>query len=299
MVYHYTTIETLYNILASYKEAEDKEYFTFWASNALDQNDSEELKFDYNELLDAILRVEKEKQKNGVSLSPKRLSQVVDWGFIKGKTPNEVKNVINLLVQDRAHAPYTLSFSRQEDKLLMWSIYANRGNGICLGFNEKRLKSIYTGMMCISGNVRYDQKKDNLTNIVGLLYDAYLNSFEEDDKFILNKVYEEGTTYLRMMLGLISPFIKNYAFKDEKEWRLVLYQNKEANIFTRLTGNQNVIHYVKVGLPISALSKIIVGPCANYDKTIELLMKEASDCGLDKMTKQEFYIKSKVPYRHF
>lgn len=299
MVYHYTTIETLYNILASYKEAEDKEHFTFWASNALEQNDSEELKFDYKDLREAILKVEKEKEENGISLSHKRLSNAVKWGWLNGMSTQEAVYEINRLLKDQSQAPYTLSFSYQEDKLLMWSIYANRGNGICLAFNEKELNSLQTGMMCVSDSVKYDKNTDNLTNIVGLLYDAYLKSFEKDKKVLLNKVNEEGTTYQRMMLGLISPFIKNKAFEDEKEWRLIFYKNKEAKIFTRLTGNQNVIHYVKVGLPISALKKIIVGPCANYDKTIELLIKEASNCGLDKMTKQEFYIKSKVPYRHF
>lgn len=299
MVYHYTTIETLYNILASYKEAEDKEHFTFWASNALEQNDSEELKFDYDDLRKAILKVEKEKEENGISLSHKRLSNAINLGWFNGMSSQETVYEINRLVKDQSQAPFTLSFSRQEDKLLMWSIYANRGNGICLAFNEKKLKSLSTGMMCTSGNVRYDQNNDYLTNIVSILYDAYLKSFEKDETVLLNKVYYEGTTYLRMMLGLISPYIKNKAFADEKEWRIVFHKNKETNIFTRLTGNQNIIHYVKVGLPISSLKKIIVGPCACYDKTRDILIKESSGCGIDKMTKQEFYIKSKVPYRNF
>lgn len=299
MVYHYTTIETLYNILASYKEAEDKEHFTFWASNALDQNDSEELKFDYDDLREAILKVEKEKEENGISLSYKRLSNAVNWGRFNGMSSLETVYEINRLVKDQSQAPFTLSFSRQKDKLLMWSIYANRGNGICLAFNEKKLKSLSTGMMCTSGNVRYDQNNDYLPNIVSLLYDAYLKSFEGDDIISLNKVFDEGTTYLRMMLGLISPFIKNKAFEDEKEWRIAFYKNKETNIFTRLTGNYNIIHYVKVGLPVSALSKIIVGPCANYNNVVDLLQNEASSCGIAKMAKPEFYLKSKVPFRNF
>lgn len=299
MVYHYTTIETLYNILASYKEAEDKEHFTFWASNALDQNDSEELKFDYDDLREAILKVEKEKEENGISLSHKRLSNAVNWGRFNGMSSLETVYEINRLVKDQSQAPFTLSFSRQEDKLLMWSIYANRGNGICLAFNEKKLKSLSTGMMCTSGIVRYDQNNDYLPNIVSLLYDAYLKSFEGDDIISLNKVFDEGTTYLRMMLGLISPFIKNKAFEDEKEWRIAFYKNKETNIFTRLTGNQNIVHYVKVGLPISALSKIIVGPCVNYNNVVDLLQNEASSCGIAKMAKPEFYLKSNVPFRNF
>ena len=299
MVYHYTTIETLYNILASYKEAEDKEHFTFWASNALDQNDSEELKFDYDDLREAILKVEKEKEENGISLSHKRLSNAVNWGRFNGMSSLETVYEINRLVKDQSQAPFTLSFSRQEDKLLMWSIYANRGNGICLAFHEKKLKSLSTGMMCTSGIVRYDQNNDYLPNIVSLLYDAYLKSFEGDDIISLNKVFDEGTTYLRMMLGLISPFIKNKAFEDEKEWRIAFYKNKETNIFTRLTGNQNIVHYVKVGLPISALSKIIVGPCVNYNNVVDLLQNEASSCGIAKMAKPEFYLKSNVPFRNF
>lgn len=299
MVYHYTTIETLYNILASYKEAEDKEYFTFWASNALEQNDTEELSFSFKDLYEVLLQVEKNKKENGEDLSHKKLSEAIEWGKFENKNPNEIKDEIDKLVKDREQTPYTLSFSRQKDKLLMWSIYANGGNGICLAFNENKLTKIQAKMTCCIDNVKYNIKKNDLTNLVNQVYDAYLKSFEGDDIISLNKVFDEGTTYLRMMLGLISPFIKNKAFGDEKEWRIAFYKNKETNIFTRLTGNQNIVHYVKVGLPISALSKIIVGPCANYNNVVDLLQNEASSCGIAKMAKPEFYLKSNVPFRNF
>jgi hypothetical protein len=43
MVYHYTTIETFYNMLATYKSSEDKNHLEFWASSIFNQNDKEEL----------------------------------------------------------------------------------------------------------------------------------------------------------------------------------------------------------------------------------------------------------------
>ncbi|MBP5777887.1 MAG: DUF2971 domain-containing protein [Prevotella sp.] len=285
--------------MASYKEAEDKEHFTFWASNALDQNDAEELHYSYEDLFDTLLKVEKNMEDKGVKLSPKKLSEVINWSILEYKIPEEVKYEINQHIKNRDKAPYTLSFSHQEDTLLMWSIYANSGNGICLVFNEEELSNLKTEMRYISNNVRYNRDKNYITDVIELIYDDYLKSIDKEEMLLLNRVYYEGKIYLKIMLELISPFIKNNAFKDEDEWRIAFPKNNKTKVYTRISGSLNLIHYIKVGLPVSALQKIIIGPCADYNKVIDLLLKEASDCCIEKMTKPEFYIKSNVPYRIF
>lgn len=302
MVYHYTTLETLYSILASYKESNDKEHFTFWASNALDQNDTEELSFSCEDLLEAILRVEKRIEEKGVSLSYKKISKAIDWGLFLGRDPKKVIDEINQHVKNREYTPYTLSFSHQEDKLLMWSIYANTGNGICLVFNQEELLSLKTKLITVCNDVQYDAENKDIKAFLGViegLYNCYLKEFKEDELTSTGEIHEEGTIYLKMMLDFVSPYIKNNAFEDENEWRIVLLNNPQADYYTRVTKNQNVIHYVKVGIPISALNNIIIGPCADYSKVVEQLIKVASDCGIKKMTSPDFYIKSRVPYRHY
>ena len=115
---------------------------------------------------------------------------------------------------------------------------------------------------------------------------------------IINFHYHEMCTTLKTMIGGISPFFKNKAFHDEKEWRIANYIfDDAASVYKRITRRLNFVSYVKVGIPLSALRYIVIGPCANFEKVRELLMKESLECGIKKMGKEGFYKKSQVPYR--
>lgn len=296
MVYHYTSIESLYSILASYKASEDKDHFTFWASNALEQNDREELSFSCKDVHEAILEIEKEKVSNGEILSPKRLSKVFNWGYLYGKTEDDVIDEINQTTIE-TYTPFTLSFSHQKDKLLMWSMYANNGNGVCLAFEENELNFLRTDMTHVNDSIIYKKDVNKYREVIRYHYNEYLKIFNEDVNISLNKVYEEGCLTYKVMLESISPFFKNKAFEDEQEWRIAFYKSPSTIVYSRITGRLNKIHYVKVGLPISAIKKIIIGPCANYDFVRDLIIQEASECGIGKMMAPDFYEKSEVPYR--
>ena len=297
MVYHYTTVESLYGILSSYKASEDKKHFTFWASNALDQNDSQELSLKHKNLQEAILKVEKEKEDNGNVLGIKKLSNVHQWAFLSGKDQDEFEEDINKNVTDSNSTPFTMSFSRQKDNLLMWSIYANKGNGICLVFDKRKLMKVNVDMDHISQDVMYGNDINNYIQYVRLHYDEYLKIFDNGKILLVNQVMRESPVAVKVMLEFISPFIKNEAFRDEKEWRISFFRDKKTKVYTRITSNLNLVHYIKVGVPISALRKIVIGPCANYDVVRNLIIQEAKECGIDKMMSQEFYVKSSVPYR--
>ena len=99
-------------------------------------------------------------------------------------------------------------------------------------------------------------------------------------------------------LWAISPFIKNVAFKDEDEFRIAFFkeENDKPKVYTRMTSKLNEIEYVKVKVPISALNHIIIGPCANYEATKQLLEKNMQSCNLDHDYKVLFQ-KSRVPFR--
>ena len=281
MVYHYTTIETLYSILSSYKTSDDKAYFNFWASNILDQNDKEELSFDCKELHEAIIELEREKENNGETISTERLSNMFSWSFLIGKTSDEVVDEINVSIRE-IHPPFTISFSRQEDSLLMWSIYANKGNGICLVFEENELSNLKTDLLHISDNVIYDREIAKYIEVLKLHYDEYLKVFKNDRSLILNRIINEGRLTYKVMLESISPFMKNKAFEDEKEWRIALFKNRNTNSCSRITSNLNIINYVNVGIPVDALKKILIGPCANSEKVKKLLITESEKCGIEK-----------------
>ena len=130
MVYHYTTIETFYNMLASYKEAENYN-LEFWASSILNQNDKEELSLNVGEIMPVLQRYEQSKE--GESLTNlQKLTTVEEQWWVPMLTGHSVRGHLNKFFEDKENVPFTISFSKQQDTLLMWTMYANNGNCICL-----------------------------------------------------------------------------------------------------------------------------------------------------------------------
>ena len=297
MVYHYTTIETIYSILASYKEADNKEYLTFWASNVLDQNDYSEMSLGFDELKESVLEVEKELEAEGRDISLIKLSEALRYSFLGGKDQNDVIEEVEDISGNIEKAPFTMSFSMLEDSLLMWSIYANKGNGVCLVFDENELDKFQTEMIVLQGNIRYGKTKENCKDLVKLHYEAYLSIFEDMKPIIMNAVAYQGELAYKTMKELICPFIKNNSFRDENEWRVVFFRNRTTKVFTRITSSLNTIHYIKIGVPLSSLKRIIIGPCADTQKVKDFLVSASKDCGIDKMSDPSFYATSNVPFR--
>ena len=228
MVYHYTTIDTLYSLLASHKASENKDYFTFWASSALDQNDAEELSLTIDDLYDVVLEVEKEREEKVKMLPTVKLSESLYWRPI-GEPFYDVKEELADFFKESPNTPFTLSFSRNEDSLLMWSMYANKGNGICLVFDQDKLSSFQTDFFDTSNRVVYGKDKTNYIEIVRLIYDDYLKQFEQDTTFSRDKIFKEGFFTYKTLLRLISPFVKNKAFEQEQEWRII-FLGKNNNL---------------------------------------------------------------------
>ncbi len=294
MVYHYTTIETFYNMLVTYKSSEDKEYLEFWASNALNQNDSTELSLGVDDLLPIIRDIEK----NSDLTDLRKLSEYndFDWTpYLIGQMPRNIDESFRTL----KYAPFTVSFSKEMDMLLMWAMYANNGNGICMSFDETKLKCSQSDLWPVADSVFYEKNPKLYFEIVKELYKMYYKEIE-------NIYTRQGTHHVKQkhlvgMLAAISPFIKDKAFEKEAEYRIVFYKVSDESpiVYTRLTSRLNVINYVKVKIPLDALQNIIVGPCADYNGTRALLVDNMKSCGIVRDYDKGFIQKSKVPYRWY
>ena len=295
MVYHYTTLESFYNMLSAYKAAEDKDYLLFWASNALNQNDSKELSLRTDDIISVIKRIENELNDNSTYL--KKLSIIKELAFVESLSGQEIKNTLDESFRTIKNAPYTVSFSRNRDQMVMWAMYANNGNGICLAFDENKLKCQQPSSYSVSDDVIYDSNPIYYYDVIRAFYEMYHN--EVNDEYILQGFYARKIKYLAAMLWTISPFIKDKAFRDEAEYRIAYLpiSNDNQQVFTRLTNRMNVINYIKVKVPLAALKYIVIGPCANYRKAKTLLVENMKSCNIEKDYSNGFIRKSKVPYR--
>ena len=292
MVYHYTTIETFYNMLATYQSSDDKDHLEFWASSALNQNDSTELSLGVNDILPIIHDIEK----NSETTEFRKLSKnkVFDWiPYLTGQTPVDIDKSYRTL----RLAPFTVSFSKRKDLLLMWTMYANNGNGICLAFDENKLICPQSGLHPMADNVFYEKDPQLYYGIIKTLHEMYLKEIQEMN--LLQGIHHSKQKALIGMISAISPFFKHNSFKEEEEYRIAYYKvsDNNPNIFTRLTNRLNEINYVKVKIPLEALQYIIIGPCADFNRTKSLLVENMKANDIVRDYDGNFIHTSKVPYR--
>ena len=292
MVYHYTTIETFYNMLATFQSSDDKEHLEFWASSSLNQNDPTELSLGVDEILPVIRDIEK----NIETTDFRKLSNYkeFDWiPYLTGQTPVDIDKSYRTL----RLAPFTVSFSKQKDLLLMWTMYANNGNGICLAFDENRLICPQSGLYPMADNVFYEKDSRLYYGIIKKLHEMYLKEIQEMN--LLQGIHHSKQKALIGVISVISPFFKHNSFSDEAEYRVAYYKvsDNAPNVYTRLTSRLNTINYVKVKIPLDALQYIIIGPCVNYRRVRKLLVEYMKSCNIRRDYAKQFIRKSKVPFR--
>lgn len=299
MVYHYTTIETFYNMLATYKGSDDKYHLEFWASSILNQNDKEELSITAEDIMPVMKEIEKSIKKTLLT-DLKKLSTIDNQWWVPTLTGQNVKENMNEFFQNKYNIPYTISFSQNEDKLLMWAMYANNGNGVCLAFDENMIVNCNTYKFAVSDLVQYKKDSQYYKEIIKQYYDLYIQ--ELGDENVINIIYQLKRRYWACILMGISPFFKNKAFEDEAEYRITYYVAGEniPPVFTRLTNRLNIINYIKVKIPLDALKYIIIGPCADFAHTKSLLIENMKVNGIVRDYDDGNFIRtSNVPYRSY
>lgn len=187
MVYHYTTIGTLFSQLSALKTFDNEDYLTFWASNILHQNDLKEFSLKPNDLLEILQEIENESEMQKKIDYLKKLSHLPKECILFGKSFEEV--VQDIVSHANAENLYTLSFSRIEDKLLMWSMYAHNGTGICLAFDESKLSFSQNGLLFLPNKVYYDNDEQSYKSVFRDAYNFYLDKVE--DTYLYNDIYRE------------------------------------------------------------------------------------------------------------
>lgn len=164
---------------------------------------------------------------------------------------------------------YMISFSEENDSLPMWNTYANRSNGISIGF--KRVKSLSI--------------KDF---VVKCIYGT--NVFTERLKMYIDSKKLKIGGYL--LLYCFAQILKDEAFAYENEIRLI-GEFKDVPIKYR-EKNGYIIPYKEIYFSKEQIKSITLGPCQNMDNAVYSLRQFLDDRGFD-------YVKinkSRIPYRN-
>ena len=121
-----------------------------------------------------------------------------------------------ILKQEWMHEIYCACFSERGDLLSQWRGYANDGTGVAIGFSTSHLQRMCGSLSGHFCNVIYeDDKQDALIQAVFDLPDA-----QGDEQTI-----EQGSTMILGRLSEAASRVKNPAFAEEAEWRMVCEPN--------------------------------------------------------------------------
>ena len=291
MIAHYTTIEGFHGMLNSVTQEKGHFCINLWASNIFALNDHGEFKDGYRVLRQWLPNIEKEL---GVQ-DDEKLSRIWAIAGIEKKKHSFLNQELEQSIYSQEQTPYVLSFSHKIDNLPMFRMYSNDASGICLVFSYARLKE---NKLCLY-DVCYDSEIRNegytAYDMLKTEYQLYLNSLHErelDKEQKLKLMLERLVSYT----SIIAPYIKRGDYKYEKEMRHWELKSPTDGVKFRTNKNGNIVPYKNVAVPLNAIKKLIIGPCADFDTTKYMIDLNFKSKGIKEIPP---IVKSNIKYRRY
>ena len=258
VLYHYTNREGLLGILSKGH---------IWASNIKYLNDASEFIYAREFFTDKLTGI-----RNRIGKEPH--ISILD---------NAIK-----LIRNYNSSVFSFSLSKNGDQLSQWRSYCSPSNGYAIGFNapllHKRISKIQ--------NARFQP--------VSYTENQQWEIFNQIEASVVRKYRDSKNNILSRALFRefikIAPFLKDYSFSEEDEWRIV--------INLRSSANKNILYRASKSLlvpyiPINILSKktipvckIIIGPSPHPELEKEAVMNLCHKYGI-----QADIFNSEIPYR--
>jgi hypothetical protein len=284
VVYHYTTVDTLLKIVSSK---------ALWATSVKYLNDASEYKFFVEEMIQEL--------PNFFRRHPE----------FQGYDPSVVHGV----KENFRKLPFITSFTNQRDSLPHWRSYCPSGNGVCIGFKTNCLaaararnpKPALPGTLVLYAtynSVSYleTNNKATINHLLDTFYEDAREGMKQEPVMVASGL--KLLDFFAQRVGAFSCFCKEYSFRGELEYRLVLngIQYRQDLIEYR-TVRSSVVPYVALQIPTTsgdyedkmpwdAIESVTVGPTPNMGLTKDAL-QAFFEGRMMSVTMEE----SKIPYR--
>lgn len=188
---------------------------------------------------------------------------------------------------------YISSFSEVPDLLSQWRGYCPKGEGVCIGFNKELLEQYCLDNKLIMEKCIYNhnEQQDKILalmsqalsefpqlNLTRKQYDGSNTKtqcdFEMDSQLYFTEgegkaVADKALSKLCSSLKKLAPYMKNQAFQEESEWRIIA-KDPKIDIHFR-TAVSHFIPYIilpMIKADKEIISEIIIGPNANEERSI-------------------------------
>lgn len=210
IVYHYCSLDT-FNLIISNK--------TLRVSDIRKSNDSEELKWISNGIIDSVIKYVLSNNtfcekyhidNNKISFIESQLQRAINAVFV-----NNSRTMISLVC----------CFSEVGDLLSQWRGYADDGNGISIGINKKILEQLNTYKFAYQFyKIEYSNQKQQqfLNKHISDIVTAYAQANSDE---ITDKTFSDFIMDLILRMSTLlndAPAFKNKCFSEEKEWRICI-----------------------------------------------------------------------------
>lgn len=202
-VYHYCSVETFVSIIQN---------ATIRASNIKKSNDYSEVINSIDLYKDALFNAgRKFIRMHAEAESFKEFFFNIDIDFL-------VENAIN----NETCTYYVACFSEAKDLLSQWRGYADDGKGVSIGFLTDYLAKETNSVSLNFRPIYYepDKIKENLMKDIIQCLERVINS---KNQCLVEQGFENAFSSAIGTMVYNSVFMKNKAFLEEKEWRLVYY----------------------------------------------------------------------------
>lgn len=194
ILYHYTSVETLFNILHEV----DNDHIKLRANYFMNMNDPIDCRYLFSEI----------KQILADNNNQKDSQDIIEDTILK------------------IGIPYIISLSSAKDNLPMWNMYAQKGHGISIGFSKKEIE----GAIAMFQNKGHAKQRVLSKQCFCRLYQChYWNKNEIIDNFVQKKLLNKAKSNDKDTYSM-SYLIKHPSYKYEEESRIVfLYSPNQEN----------------------------------------------------------------------
>jgi hypothetical protein len=270
LLYHYTTVESFVNIM---------NHGELWASHIRYLNDTSEQRLIYD-----LVRAEIRGRTKAATSETRKHLRLIDAIL---RSPLDLD-------------AYVVCFSKDGgDRLSQWRGYGGSA-GVAIGFDRSELTKCHEAFTAL-----HRGSKPTGTAWAGLRKIRYIGGFaDKETRAIIGDILEESENsegkddilfeiIFKRRISLAGSVLKSEAFRDEREWRIVIFQMPKSALQYR-TRKSMVAPYVPFAIGdrtsvSSPIRRVVVGPSPNQAETIAAIEKM-----LDRRVTVEG---SSVPYR--
>ena len=291
IAYHYTSIDTFSKMLDGIKY----NHFLFHGSYILSMNDPLEFKYGFNQVHRLLKSIENELMID----TGDRLSRI--W------EEDETREEQIKMLSDTFSLPFVVCFSNHKDYLPQWIMYGDNGYGVSLGFSIQdycKISKLASGMKILDFT-DFDEKKMyaikvSYKSISGRhsfriflknLYKEYIEKLQaiKDTESRIKTQLE----YLKTIAFHLPTLIKHKAYSYEDETRLLFFRSNASDVKLKTNTKGQTIPYIKVGVEVDRLKKIVVGPQCDFESTKLILETRLKQLNIEKVE----IVKSQIPFR--